>query len=203
MKEKLLTAAVVLSVLLAFGALYRFFHTGEDERGATRLMQAIEKNEQFKDTARLIKRSRDINQRDKQGRTALFYAARHAQNLDLLDRLIHSGADVQAQDGDGQTALMRAARYNGFTPMTAELLKHGASADTADKQGNTALILSARYNTADVIKTLLRYRADPDAKNAEGKTAADYLSENPNLTDEQKTDYRQAMLVLSILQGVR
>ena len=54
-----------------------------------------------------------------------------------------------------------------------------------------------------MIKVLLRAKANPDIAGPDGKTPAQELAANNKLTDEEKADYRQAMLVLSILQPQR
>ena len=81
--------------------------------------------------------------------------------------------------------------------------QHGDKQNASDNAGNTALLLAAQYNTPAVIRALLRAKADPDLPGPDGKTAAAALADNPQLSDQEKTDYRQAMLVLSILQGSR
>lgn len=203
MNAKSILTVVAVFAVLVLGVFYRYYNTGVDSRGATRLMQAIEKNDDLKTTVRLIEKSKDLNVQDKQGRTALFYAAWHAQDPAVVKDLLVGGSNMHVADTAGQTAVMAAAQFNPSAEVLAEFLKNGAHVNATDNQGNTALILAAQGNTAPVIKQLLRYRADPEMKNNAGKTASDVLAENPQLTDQEKTDYRQAMLVLSILQGSR
>ena len=61
-------------------------------------------------------------------------------------------------------------------------------------------MLAAQKNNKEVLAVLLRGGGDSQAKDAQGKTVAEYLQENPQLTDQEKTDYRQAMLVLYLLK---
>lgn len=203
MNAKTILTAVAVAVVLVLGVFYRYYNTGVDSRGATRLMQAIEKNDDLKTTSRLIEKSKDLNVQDKQGRTALFYAAWHAQDPAVVKDLLLGGSNMHIADSAGQTAVMAAAQFNPSAEVLTEFLKNGAHVNATDNRGDTALMLAARGNSAAVIKQLLRYRADPDMKNSAGQTASDALAENPKLTDQEKTDYRQAMLVLSILQGSR
>ena len=197
-----LTVLIVLAVLS--GGLYLRYHNKDtDARGATRLMRSIENHAELQDTLKLIEHSEDINVRDKSGRTALFYAARNAQNPQVVRDLLESGANLHIADENGQTALMVAAQYNPSVGVLEEFTKNGAHVNAADNAGSTALFLAAQGNTAPVIKALLRAKADPDIPGPEGKTVAEALAENPQLSDQEKTDYRQAMLVLSILRSSR
>lgn len=199
MKKYTVWVLIVLVVACA-GAFYRYHGRDIDERGATLLMRSLEEHADLKVTRKLIKRADNVNARDKTGRTALFYAARHAQNAEAVQQLLAAGADANLADKQGRTALMRAAKYNLFSAVTEELIAGGAHVNLADAQGETALTLAARNNTAAVIKALLRAGADPDVKTADGVTAAELLDGNEKLSEREKTDYRQAMLVISILR---
>ena len=201
MKMSTVLTALLVAALLAGGLYLRYHNKDTDSRGATRLMRSIEKHAEMQDTLKLIEKSKDINVRDKSGQTALFYAARSAQDPQVVRDLLEAGANLHIADDNGQTALMVAARYNPSPAVLEEFTKNGAHVNAADNEGNTALLLAAQYNTPAVIRALLRAKADPDLAGPEGKTAADALSENSQLSDQDKTDYRQAMLVLSILRG--
>lgn len=189
-------------LLLGAVAFYRYHGRDVDERGATLLMRSLESRDDLTKTRRFIKRADDINARDKAGRTALFYAARYAAEPQALAHLLQAGADVNASDKQGYTPLMRAAKYNASPEVAEVLVRAGADANAADAQGETALTLAARYNSPAVLKIMLRAGADPDVKTRDGKTAAELLAENERFSEQEKTDYRQAMLVLSILRPV-
>ncbi len=201
MKMSTVLTALLVAALLAGGLYLRYHNKDTDSRGATRLMRSIENHAEMQDTLKLIEKSKDINVRDKSGQTALFYAARSAQDPQVVRDLLEAGANLHIADDNGQTALMVAARYNPSPAVLEEFTKNGAHVNAADNEGNTALLLAAQYNTPAVIRALLRAKADPDLAGPEGKTAADALAENSQLSDQDKTDYRQAMLVLSILRG--
>ncbi len=203
MKAKTVLTLFLVVALLTGGLYLRYRVKDTDARGATRLMRSIENHAQTEKTVELIEESKDINVRDKSGQTALFYAARSAQDPQVVRDLLEAGANLHIADETGQTALMVAARYNPSVGVLEEFTKNGAHVNAADNQGNTALLLAAQYNNADVIKALLRAKADPDLKGPEGRTVAQALAENTQLSDQEKTDYRQAMLVLSILQPSR
>lgn len=200
MKMNTILTVLLVAGLLSGGLYLRYHNKDTDARGATRLMRSIENHAELQDTIKLIEKSKDINVRDKAGKTALFYAARSAQDPQVVRGLLDAGANLHIADEEGQTALMEAAQYNPSVAVLEEFTKNGAHVNAADNAGNTALFLAAQYNTAPVIKALLRAKADPDLPGPEGKTVAQALAENTHLTDQEKTDYRQAMLVLSILR---
>ncbi|MGN0024092.1 MAG: ankyrin repeat domain-containing protein [Candidatus Avelusimicrobium sp.] len=198
--KKYTVLVLIALVVVGAGVFYRYHGRDIDERGATLLMRSLEERADLKVTHKLIKRAADLNTRDKTGRTALFYAARYAQNAKAVQQLLAAGADVNLADKQGCTALMRAAKYNPSAAVTEELISGGAYVNVANAQGETALTLAAQNNTAAVLKMLLRAGADPDIKTAGGVTAADLLDGNEKLSEREKTDYRQAMLVVSILR---
>lgn len=198
--KKLIGPLLIIIIILGGGMLMRFGSDGRDERGATRLMRSIETQADGLETQKLIARSSDLNLEDNSGRTALFYAARHSQKPDLLEKLIQEGANINVADNAGQTALFVAAQENPSPSVAEFLLTAGAQPNTADKNGVTPLMLAAQNNNKDVLAIFLRSGADTHAQDAQGKTVEQYLQENPHLTDQEKTDYRQAMLVLYLLK---
>lgn len=179
--------------------MYRHFAQEVDSRGATRLMRAIEEN----DTNKAIKLlgTGDINARDKSGQTALFYAARYATEPKVIYKLIVAGADPLATDKSGDTPLVTAAKYNPSTEVIMTLAKQSHRASQQQTNKDKALAKAAQHNTAEVIKTLLIVRASPKALEPNGKGAAAFLEENEKLTEQEKTDFRQVMLVLEILEA--
>ena len=187
--------------LLAGGLYYRYHVSLTDERGATRLMQALEQHAQLGETKKFIRRSGDINERDKAGQTALFYAARHTENPEVIRQLLEAGADLHLADNNGQTALMVAAKENPTVAVLEEFTKNGAHVDAKNNAGETPLWLAARYNSPAVVKALFQARANPDELGPNGQTVAQALAENEKFSEQERTDYRQAMLVLSILRG--
>ena len=193
---------IVIGILLgviAGGLAYRHFAQDVDSRGATRLMRAIEDNDLEKMEELLP--TADVNVRDKSGQTALFYAARHATEPKTVYRLIVAGADPFATDKQGNTALMAAAAQNTAVPVVMALASRpGNSLEQRQQNLNNALIVAAKYNTSAVIKALLMANANP-AQAARERPMAEYLAGNEKLTEQEKNDYRQVMLVLEILEG--
>lgn len=109
-----------------------------------------------------------------QGSTALMGAA--ASGCEECVRLLLArGADVKARTGSGLTALHNAA-YEGSSDMVKRLLNAGAPVNVADERGLTPLMLAAnsRNHNAEAVHILLEHGADPNVKDAQGRTAADW-----------------------------
>ena len=191
---------IAIMIGLISGELaYRYFAQDVDSRGATRLMRAIEENDTDK-IAKLLN-TVDVNVRDKSGQTVLFYAAKHATEPKVIYKLIVAGADPMATDKSGDTPLIAAAKYNPSTEVVVALAKQSHRAQQQQENKNKALAKAARYNTAEIIKTLLIVQANPAASNSNGKNAASFLNENEKLTEQEKADLRQVMLMLEILEA--
>ena len=94
---------------------------------------------------------------------------------------------------------MVAVRNNPSLEILEELLVKGAPVNVMDKRGNTALLEAAEHGTPGMMKLLLRAGANPAMKNADGKTVAELMAKNERFSEQEKNDYRQALLVLSIL----
>jgi ankyrin repeat protein len=186
----------VMIGLIGGGLFYRHLAQDVDSRGATRLMRAIEENDDW-ETGQLLQ-TEDVNVRDKAGHTALFYAARHATNPKTIYRLIVAGADPLATDKDGNTPLTTAAKYNSSSAVVMALAKQGHN-QAQQTNKNKALQRAAKYNSANIIKTLLIAHANPAPKGE--PSVVGYLADNEKLTGQEKIDYRQAMLVLEILEA--
>jgi hypothetical protein len=93
----------------------------------------------------------------------------------------------------GSSTALHVAVAGGFRQISAMLISHGADIMYRDKQQNTPL----HYVTSmQVLKTLLRFGADPTAKNRNGKTPSMYYEE---MTQPVET---QDPLILSTLNGL-
>jgi ankyrin repeat protein len=153
--------------------------TGDRIDGITPLMTAAE-NGRVETMRFLIERFKpDVNAKDAEGTTALLYAARRGQT-EAVRLLLDSRADVHAADNHGRTALMYAA-MSGYAATTSLLVERRAAVNGRDKAGNTALILAARYaGDAGVVRALLAGGADPNLKDAKGRTARSIAAARQN-----------------------
>lgn len=82
--------------------------------------------------------------------------------------LVEQGADINARDTYQRTALYHHASY--WQSSAEALLKAGAGIELADYQNNTPLHNAVAGGKTEVVKLLIRYGADVDAKNGAGQT---------------------------------
>lgn len=119
----------------------------------------------------------NVNVRDHCQWTPLMKAALNG-HLEAARRLLAAGAWVDAADEGGYTALMLAASNN--QPALVRLLKeHGADLNhTEPGLGWTALIWAAKQGHREAVEALLRLGADPQRRDREGNSAADWARRN-------------------------
>lgn len=112
------------------------------------------------------------------GWTPLMYAIRMNYNK-VARLLLDHGADPNAQTAVGMTALLYAA-ISGNAKGAHMLLAHGAQMDLAPPSPGTEwtpLHWAASGGSLKLTRLLLNYGADPQARDAQGKTAADIAIE--------------------------
>lgn len=110
---------------------------------------------------------------DRMDRTKLMYAVID-KDINLIKNLIKR-CDVNKQDRKGWTALHFAAQeyHCGIVKL---LLEHGASIDIEDANGNTPLwqaVFNATDKGGDVIRLMLKYKANKQRKNKSGVSPYD------------------------------
>ena len=123
----------------------------------------------------LLTHGAPIDQADTDGRTALHDAAFWG-SANSLKLLIRSGANVSAR-GKWGTPLHEAFRWpfpeppsEGRRKCVHALVKAGANVNEPDENGDTLLHLAMRNGGKEAVEMLLRLGADPDLRNAAGKT---------------------------------
>jgi uncharacterized protein len=85
-------------------------------------------------------------------------------NPSVIAKLLKAGADPNFANRDDQTPLMILARTDNVAAAT-ELLKRGADVNVAEKwRGQTALMWAAAQNQADMVKLLVKHRANVNAR---------------------------------------
>jgi len=110
----------------------------------------------------LLDAGADANARNDYGSTPMAEAA-VLGNLDIIRELFNAGADIESPTLEGQTALMSAVR----TPQVkaAEfLLRNGANPNARETwRGQTALMFASTQSQPEMVKLLLKFKADVDA----------------------------------------
>lgn len=118
-----------------------------------------------------------VDSTDPEGRTVLMYAAFNGQTQ-IVQKLIGAGADVNALDKTGSTALMFASS-GPYAETVQLLLDKGANINIADNNEHwTALMWAGAEGQAEVVKVLLKYKADPTLKEKDGDTAESFAATN-------------------------
>lgn len=132
---------------------------------------------------------------DRDGRTALIWMVdiqfhRQQDTSDSIKPLVDAGTDVNGQDETGETALMVAvAGHDPFdvrTTVLTALVENGADVNATDHNGETAMFTLVRFiqdafdldGGPDCIRILLAAGADPNARNAAGKTPLDVVHDS-------------------------
>lgn len=125
----------------------------------------------------------DINSQTDSGNTPLIRASMN-QSKDVIQALLNAGANVHARNKEGNTPL-HGDWFSTISPDTGAvevLLLAGAKVDARNGLGNTPLHKHARdSDNEQVVKLLLKYGANPNAKDDSGKTPWDYIQENEML----------------------
>ncbi|MGQ9830566.1 MAG: ankyrin repeat domain-containing protein [Thermochromatium sp.] len=141
-------------------------------------MALIESSEQgdLNTVEQLLARHRQPDVRDGCGWTPLMKAALNGHAA-IVERLLQAGAQVDAMDTGGYTAMMLAAS-NNHAAIVERLLEAGATVDHQEStRGWTALIWAAKQGHSATVRTLLEHQANPNIKDFDGKTAADWARE--------------------------
>jgi len=129
----------------------------------------------------LIERGLSVSATDSQGATPLHWAAAEGQ-LNTAKLLIEKGADVNATNLFGSTPLLAVARGKVASAVVQLLVQSGARVSAVDSRGENALHKLAWFGypqeNIKSAQTLLDAGADVNAKNHDGKTPLDILSDN-------------------------
>lgn len=152
-----------------------------------------------------LNRGLDVNAQDAHGWTVLHMAAFEGLPS-VVELLLERGADPGLKNDDGETPLLLAAGNfivkkkaelvpeRGFGPEMATyqlavpgrivemLMAKGADPNVADAAGKTPLMAASMQGWNSVATRLLDGGADVDARDAEGRSATDYLAANDEHT---------------------
>ncbi len=169
-----------------------------DQEGRTVLIFVAKHGSIGDMVGRLVAHGADVNAQDAAGRTALMYAALSARRS-AIDALLDSGADINRQDVRGATALMYAA---GESPKGSEIGMLGRELSTTSEGGNApkwdaekkaARLAKAYRARAEVLRHLLGRGADPEQRDADGRTALDVSRANGNMAGHDNAEVVDAL----------
>ncbi len=116
----------------------------------------------------LVEAGADPNSRDDLGQPVLHKAAESGQT-DVVRALIRAKAKLD-QKANGTTPLL-VTIHNAHEECALELIQAGADASITGLGGRNVLMNAALTGQTRVVEALLAARADPNAKDKEGKTA--------------------------------
>lgn len=126
----------------------------------------------------LVRFGADVNAVDRSGRTPLHAAAERGLH-ETCFALVEAKVMLDAQDSEGRTALHCAAGQCNL-PLAAMICMYNAT-QVPDRRGNTPLHLAAPHKQSKaLVRLLVSHGAKLDARNHEGKTAADIAQDSGN-----------------------
>ncbi|XP_022908719.1 ankyrin repeat domain-containing protein 39 [Onthophagus taurus] len=106
------------------------------------------------------------------------WASAQCGDLERCQKLVKTGVDVNVEDNFGYTALHYSARH-GKLDVCKWLLRENAKVDAKTRSGGaTPLHRACTTGHLEVVRLLLTYKADPEIKDADGKTALHRAAEN-------------------------
>ena len=133
------------------------------------------KNNDVENFKRMIQGGFDLTTKNRDGRTILFSISSLGR-LEMLRFLLSLGVNVNEKDRKGYTPLMASVSRTDDTEIVQSLLSYGADINAQNKSGTTALIIATRLGKPDMIRLLIRSKADLYIKDNKGKIAIRYCS---------------------------
>ena len=139
---------------------------------ATRLLNAVKKEQMVVINERLRVPDIDVNLPDERGRTCLHFAASYGQKK-IVESLLERGALVNARTYPNRTSYSRGitgkdswttplhiAAGRGLPNTVGVLLNHGADLHATDDDGYKAFYIAAQEGHANVIKVLFEHGSE-------------------------------------------
>lgn len=175
-------------------------HTFMNGDGQTALHLAVKQDACL--TRDVLGHGVDINIRNVNGETPLMCAV-NVENVDTVTILLKNHADINAIDDQQATCLHLTASKDESGSMTQLLLRHNPDIEIMDGMGLTPLFLAAFNGNDAVVHQLLKFGAEPEAKESDGFNALHYACMQVNhvfmrrLLDKRGLDF-EAFYELSI-----
>ena len=111
------------------------------------------------------------------GYTALHYSCKHG-HIDIVRTLVKHKANVNARTDSGDTPLIIAAVNNHDNIVHALLSDSQCSVSTNGENGYTALHYSCKHGHIDIVRTLVKHKANVNARTDSGDTPLAIAADN-------------------------
>lgn len=139
------------------------------KNGWTPLLYAVQGGK-YEVAKYLIEQGAKVNVHSAEERLSALSRAAAIGHLDLVKLLIKHKADINHQSKNfGSTALMHAA-VNGHLQVLKYLIRHGALIDVRANRGESALLLAVSAEQVEVVKQLLKAKANRERPDVFGIT---------------------------------
>lgn len=153
-----------------------------DNEGCTALMYGVRHQSNPEILKILLDHNANFRTTSESGMSALMYAASENQSFDFVKILI---GNRLASETDLQAAFIKAVESEDSEDILNEFVGHGISVDIK-VNGKTPLMYAAETNKKTAtIKWLLKQGASKTTRTIDGKCAADFASENPNIPHDK------------------
>ncbi|KAG5277508.1 hypothetical protein AALO_G00118430 [Alosa alosa] len=165
----------MLDFLLSHGASPNV----QDKSGKTPVMLAAELGHDGA-VALLVKHKANVSLLDKDGKGVLFYCIYPTKrHMRCMHAVLKALSDINNVSLTGQHVLhLACAQADSCLPMCLLLLERGAHPDARDEAtGRTALMEAARVGSVELVRSILRGGADPNALDKTNLHAAHFAAE--------------------------
>ena len=118
-----------------------------------------------------------VDAKNQDGYTALHYSCKYG-HIDIVKTLVKHKANVNARTDSGNTPLTLATRNKHDSVVHALLSDSQCLVDAKGQDGYTALEYSCRYGLVDITRTLVKHKADVNARTDSGDTPLTLAAEH-------------------------
>jgi ankyrin repeat protein len=117
----------------------------------------------------------DVNKRNNGGQTAIGLAVENGYK-ESFEILLDAGADIDI-DVERQPLITQIIS-KGWASALEKMLSSGADPDARRRDGMTPLMIAAAFQQREIVKTLLKYHADPYLTDNKGQTALQHAEKS-------------------------